>query len=107
MRIITLFLVSIIFLSGCTGKNGWVDLTKPVSIDARAPEGPYPYRQGWTDGCESGLSAVNDQVQLFLKTYKFTMNNKLKKNPLYFKAWNYGYNHCAFSYKSMMRYEYL
>lgn len=106
-QIVITLLLSLLLVSGCNGRNGWADLTKPVSLNVQAPPGPLPYRQGWSDGCESGLSAANDKVQLFLRTHKFTLNPRMKRDPLYFKAWTYAYNHCAFSMKSMMKYEYL
>jgi hypothetical protein len=105
--LIVMMLIFMVMLSGCNGRNGWADLTKPVSLNVKAPPGPLSYRQGWSDGCESGLSAANDQVQLFLRTHQFTLNPRMKRNPLYFKAWTYAYNHCAFSMKSMLKYHYL
>jgi hypothetical protein len=105
MKKIALLLV--ILLSACTGKNGSFDLTKPISLDMRAPDGPPQYQMGWSDGCESGLSSNNDKIQLFLGTHKYTYNSKLRKEMLYVKAWKYAYEHCAYSMKAMERYKYL
>lgn len=103
--IIFALLLIIFSTTACTGRNGKFDLTKPLTVDMRAPSGPPHYRKGWQDGCESGLSATNDKIQLFLGTHVYTLDRALRYDKLYAKAWRYGYDHCSYSMKA--RYNYL
>lgn len=73
----------------------------------RPPAGPVNYQAGWSDGCESSLTATNTKLQIFLGTHEFTLHPQLRNDPLYKQAWRYGYLHCGYSMKSMARYNYL
>jgi hypothetical protein len=69
------------------------------------PEGPENYQKGWSDGCESSVAATNTNLQLFLKTHRYTLDTvRWQKDWLYRKAWGYGYQHCGFSLRAMSRY---
>ncbi|MCB2081341.1 MAG: hypothetical protein H6908_02825 [Hyphomicrobiales bacterium] len=60
---------------------------------AHAPADAAPeFKQGWDDGCESGLHAYgNDYYRAF---YKFKQDLKMVRHPLYFRAWTDGYQYC-------------
>lgn len=103
----TLFIIcTLIGLSACTSHKGF-DLSKPLSLDTRPPEAPPVYQQGWVDGCESGLSATSEKMQLFFEVHKYHYDANLRYNNMYDKAWQYAYKHCAFSLKSINAYKYL
>ena len=105
-----MFVISLTFLigllSGCTGANHSFDWKKPVSLDMNPPEGPSEYKHGWSDGCESGVASTNNSLQQFLGSYRFKLDTKLRYNALYNKAWQYGYNHCGYSMKSLAQYSF-
>ena len=95
-------------MSACNSHKGMIDFTKPPSVDTRPPAGAHPiYQKGWVDGCESGLSAVIEKIQLFFRTHKYHYDVNLRYNNLYEKAWQYAYKHCAYSLKSVYSYKYL
>lgn len=96
----------LVLLSGCTGVNNSFDWRKPVSLDINPPEGPRNYRQGWSDGCQTGLSSTNTNFHQAIGSYKFTLDKNLRYDPLYNKAWKYGYNHCGYSMKSLAQYSF-
>ncbi|MDB2415522.1 hypothetical protein N9W34_07095 [Rickettsiales bacterium] len=106
----TMIVVSLVFLagtlSGCTGANNSFDWRKPVSLDINPPEGPKNYQQGWQDGCTSGLASTNTSLHLAMGSYSFTLDKNLRYDHLYNKAWQYGYNHCGYSMKSLAQYSF-
>ncbi len=91
-------------LVGCGNIKVSELLTKPYMLDTTPPEGPYEYRQGWGDGCQSGLASTNTNLQLALGTHKFRINRELQSDKLYNIAWQYAYNHCGYSMKSLAQY---
>jgi hypothetical protein len=93
-------------LSGCTGQNHTFDWKKPVALDMNPPEGPQNYQQGWSDGCKSGVASTNTSFHQFIGSYRFTLDNQLRYDALYNKAWKYGYNHCGYSMKSLAQYSF-
>lgn len=93
-------------LTGCTGSNHSFDWKKPVSLDMNPPEGPRNYQQGWSDGCESGVASTTNTMFMVLGSYKFRLDTQLRNDPLYNKAWQYGYNHCGYSMKSLAQYSF-
>lgn len=99
-----ILIIMSILISGCTGVDGGFDWKKPATLDMRAPEGPKNYQQGWQDGCTSGLSSTNTSFHLALGSYEFTLHKQLRYDPLYNKAWRYGYNHCGYSMKTLAQY---
>jgi hypothetical protein len=108
-RLSGIFAVLILFfmlgmLSGCTGRNKSFDWRKPVTLDMNAPEGPENYRQGWSDGCDSGLASTSNSFHQFIGSYRFVLDKDLRYDKLYNKAWKYGYNHCGYSMKSLAQY---
>ena len=96
----------VVLVSACSGKDISFDWRRPAALNVDPPEGPKPYRQGWSDGCESGLSSTSNKLHQLLGSYKFTLNTKLQNDPLYSRAWRYGYNHCGYSMRSLAQYSF-
>ncbi len=60
---------------------------------AHAPEDATPqYKQGWEDGCGSGMAAYGNDV--YKAAYEFKQDPKMVNHPLYFRAWIDGYQYC-------------
>lgn len=93
-----------VLLSGCTGLNGTLDLSKPVSLNLTPPEGSYAYEQGWSDGCESALVSGNTHVMQFFKVNEYRYDSQLRYNPVYERVWNNAYYYCAYYMFSRLRY---
>lgn len=91
----TVLLLSGILLAGCTGKDGSFDLRKPYSLDLTPPEGPIEYETGWTDGCESGMSAYANNFYKIFGMYELRMNPELRQNRMYYQAWKDAFLYCA------------
>ena len=56
------------------------------------PDGPEEFRQGWRDGCETGLSAVANRFQRSF--YQFKQDYKLAQNPVYYAGWRTSFTYC-------------
>jgi hypothetical protein len=102
---------SLILALGCGGCSTadhpvLSQLTKPFTVNTTPPAGPHNYQQGWKDGCETGISSTNNATQLLLGTHRFTIDPGLRNDPLYNKAWRYGFNHCGYSMRSVARYQF-
>lgn len=68
-------------------------LAKPASLDLEPPPGSAEYRQGWSDGCESGLSAYGTP---FYKTFhRVKQDPILAQNKVYYQVWKDAYAYCA------------
>lgn len=99
MRVTSLVIV-LILLSACTGRDGTFDLRKPYSLDLTPPEGPYEYEEGWSDGCESGMSAYSNNFYKLVGAFDLKMNAELRKNRMYYQAWKDAFLYCALFWES-------
>lgn len=77
--IIALLLIA---LAGCQ---------RPLLLD-KVPEGPPIYKQGWADGCETGLDTIAGSR--FWNEFK--QRPDLAKNPMYYKVWHDAFWYCYF-----------
>lgn len=93
----------VIAVTGCTGKGGRLDLRKPATLDLEPPPGPPEYRQGWSDGCESGMDAYAPQFQKLVRAFDLKQDPKLRNNPVYYRAWKDAFLYCAMYWESITR----
>lgn len=68
---------------------------KPANLDLDPPPGPEIYQQGWSDGCESGMSTYQNNFIKFMKVYKFRQDPVLRNNRMYYQVWKDAYGYCA------------
>ncbi len=92
---ISIVFVLIFSLSACTGRDGAFDLRKPYSLDLTPPEGPYEYEEGWSDGCESGMSAYAGAFYKLIGSFELRMKPDLRSNKMYYQAWKDAFLYCA------------
>lgn len=60
----------------------------------QAPEGaPVIYKQGWNDGCESGMAIAGNQ--LYKTLYRNKINPALVNDTQYYRGWNEAKTYCA------------
>lgn len=104
MKKALLIIAAILPLTACTGMDNKFDWKKPVMLSTNAPEGPYNYRKGWSDGCQSGLASTNTNFHMSIGSQKFTLDEKLRYDRLYNTAWKYAYNHCGYSMRTLAMY---
>lgn len=95
MKRLLIVLILSLMVTACTGKGGSLDLTKPASLNLEPPEGPPEYRQGWSDGCESGMNVYSADFYKFWKVYEFRQDENLRNNRVYYQVWKDAYLYCA------------
>lgn len=88
-------LMMALLVTACTGKGGSLDLRKPVSLNLEPPEGPPIYRQGWEDGCESGMHAYAADFYKSINAFEFRQDATLRQNRMYYQVWKDAYLYCA------------
>ncbi len=63
-------------------------------ILGQSPDGaPALYKQGWADGCESGMAIAGNQ--LYKAVYRNRINTGLVSNTQYYRGWNEAKTYCA------------
>jgi hypothetical protein len=89
---ISSFIMIAFLISGCSS------LSKPVpfglyrGMQNEAPAGTETFRDGWKDGCHSGLAATGSLQYKF--AYDYTYDEKMIDNDEYHNAWRLGFRHC-------------
>lgn len=64
---------------------------KPLGL-AKTPDGPPNFRQGWEDGCETGMATESNS---YYKTfYKFKQDPYQVTDPMYFETWVDAFRYC-------------
>lgn len=53
---------------------------------------PENFRQGWRDGCETGIATTGNHMQKFFYTFK--QDSSLAQNPEYYTGWKNGWSYC-------------
>ena len=94
MILITL-IITLGLTTACTGKDGTFDIRKPYSLDLTPPEGPPEYEQGWSDGCESGMSAYSSSFYKLLNAFELRLDPDLRKNKMYYQVWKDAFLYCS------------
>ncbi len=92
MKNIITILLMLVTASAC-GKFGNVDTRlRPPGLPRPPETAPAVYKQGWNDGCESGISAYGNDI--YKAQYSFKQDVRLMRNRTYYKAWNDALNYC-------------
>ncbi|MEM7617231.1 MAG: hypothetical protein AAF195_02490 [Pseudomonadota bacterium] len=94
MRIIRIIYIVILSLLLVNCKSDFGNKFGPAYwIFDLAPKNAAPeYKQGWLDGCETGLASMTND---FYKTfYTFQQTNEMLGNEVYYKAWKDTYHFC-------------
>jgi len=73
----------------------------PTLRDGPGAESPPEARQGWKDGCESGVSAYGSDI--YKSFYAFKLDNKLVNNKIYYAYWGDAFNYCRQWLNSSLR----
>ncbi len=97
MRLLTV-LALVFLLSGCQSQAGWFDYSRPANLNVTPPPGTPEYQQGWTDGCNGALAAVNTDVNLLLASRKYKIDGELWNSSKRYKAaWKDAYYYCSYN----------
>ncbi|MCD6034797.1 MAG: hypothetical protein K0R63_538 [Rickettsiales bacterium] len=88
MRFISIAILLVI-LSAC---ERTLSPTKPFVLDTNPPKGSRIFQQGYTDGCETGLSGMGNQ---FTKVFHdFQYDTQYADNKVYNRMWDTSNNYC-------------
>lgn len=90
IQIFFIVAVSIIF-TGCEHMYNQITKPRPYGL-APTPEGTAIFKQGWEDGCDTGLSAYGNDT--YKRLYTFKQDLVLVDNPEYYRAWKDAYLYC-------------
>jgi hypothetical protein len=87
-------LVLILLISACSYKEATELFTKPRPFGlGETPDGSPTFRQGWEDGCDSGLGAYGG-FHYRRKSYAFRQDITQIDNPEYYRAWKDAFTYC-------------
>lgn len=84
---------SAIFMNGCFHESGILGYKpKPWGIGGPAENASPEYKQGWHDGCETGMAEFGTSA--YKSFYKFKQNIALIDNPTYYQVWKQAEQYC-------------
>ncbi|MBN8530759.1 MAG: hypothetical protein J0L97_02710 [Alphaproteobacteria bacterium] len=86
LRLWTTLLLTLM-LGGCT--------MYPLPLYWNKPEGPPEFRQGYWDGCDTGMASGSSSYasKIF---FRYKKDPNFLDNPLYNKGWTEGITYCRF-----------
>jgi hypothetical protein len=64
---------------------------RPLGM-SETPDGSPIFKQGWEDGCETGLNAYGNEY--YKNLHSFQQDPYLIHDPEYYRAWNDSYQYC-------------
>jgi hypothetical protein len=82
-------------MDGLEGAGGEVNMWKPLppGMGEVDPNAPPIYKQGWRDGCETGMWVYGGDNYRYLG-YKFKQDYSMINNEDYYSAWQDSYLYC-------------
>lgn len=86
------YLLIVLSLTSSCGFRPMVGAPWMQKMIKQGPDGPDNFRQGWVDGCETGISGTANRLQRSF--YKFKQNYELSQDPVYYAGWKTAYNYC-------------
>lgn len=89
-----IYIIVLAVLSLLSACHSLPDNLKPGAwiLDQAPKDGPPEFKQGWTDGCESGMASMSNS--LYKASYSFKQDKTLRNNPVYYKTWKDTFNFC-------------
>jgi hypothetical protein len=87
-------IIAITLLCGCSDFGELFTKPRPYGL-GQTPEGSPIFKQGWEDGCDTGLG-VNGGLSYRRKSYRFKQDITMLDNPEYYGAWKTAYTYCRF-----------
>lgn len=83
-------LAAMLVLAGCSALQSFKP--KPPFLKTEIDFGPEEYRQGYKDGCESGMATFGSS--LYKSVYRQHRDPRYEKNQMYNQVWRDAYNYC-------------
>ena len=88
----TMLLVILICLSSCSLFRPQVGPPWMQKLIFEGPDGPTKFKQGWKDGCETGVAASANRFQRSFYTFK--QDYELSQDPVYYSGWKTASDYC-------------
>ncbi len=86
-----ILILALSFLPGCDARvrtgPPWMQ-----TLLTEGPPGPALFKQGWQDGCETGISATSNHFQKMF--YDFKQDSKLARDQKYYLGWKLAFDYC-------------
>ncbi len=96
MKLLSIILSAVFVLTLLTGCDWKPRVGSPFGGNQKmlfeGPPGPPNFKQGWKDGCETGISATANQYQKMF--YKFKQDSALAQDPTYYTGWKTAFDYC-------------
>lgn len=91
-KAVGILMVVAAMLSGC-GDTFYQQLVRPRPWGmGKTPEGSPYFKQGWDDGCSTGVAVYG--IDRYKWSYTFKQDMTLVSNPEYYRAWKDAYTYC-------------
>ena len=91
-RTMLVVIVILISLTSCSLFRPRVGPPWMQKLLLEGPEGPTKFKQGWKDGCDTGISATSNRLQRSF--YKFQQNYELSQDQVYYSGWKTAFDYC-------------
>ncbi len=88
--------VAVLLLASC-GVDP-INNPKPLLLDTEVDYGPPEYRQGYTDGCKSALSAYASNSFIRTQQGGVHVDPRYTNNVMYNQIWKDAWNYCYMWY---------
>lgn len=86
--------MSLVTLGACMDYRPRVGSPWAQQLLRQGPEdAPVLFKEGWRDGCETGMAASSNSFQRHF--YKFKQNPDHAQNEVYYTGWKTGFPYCA------------
>lgn len=97
---LSLLALSLCYLSSCTNAIFSPDnifAPRPFRMSSPAKNAPPAYKEGWEDGCNTGMSTM--VMTSYKSFYQYTINPEMfasndSEGIMYQKAWKDAYSYC-------------
>ncbi len=86
---VKLVLLALVLATACQSTN-----LKTVGLPKAPTKGPKEYINGWTSGCQTGMTAYTNNY--YRASYKVQVDPKMMRHPYYQKGWEVGQSYCSY-----------
>ncbi len=90
-----LLLLTFLFLAACM--PGF----PPVMNQGPPSDAPKEIKQGWDDGCQTGVNTYGNDI--YKSFYGYKMDPAMINNKAYYETWHDAYNYCRHWMNSNLR----
>ena len=106
LKIVSVGMVVLMMIQGCTDFRPRVGAPWAQKLLTQGPKNSSTlFQEGWTDGCETGISSSSNALQRHF--YSFKQNPEHILNQTYYTGWKVAFLYCARYTAQYLRRQYL